>query len=44
MAEISPITLRIESSIWEKFKEQIPRTKTLNEALVELIKKEVKKK
>lgn len=36
--EISPLTLKIEKEIWEKFKEKIPRTKTLNDALVELIK------
>lgn len=40
---INPITLEIEKEIWDKFKEQTPRTKTLNEAVVELIKKEITK-
>lgn len=39
---ISPITLEIDKTLWDKFKEQTPRTKTLNEALVELIKEAVK--
>lgn len=38
---IKPITLEIEKEIWDKFKEIIPRTITLNQALVELIKKEI---
>jgi hypothetical protein len=40
---IKPITLEIEESVWQKFKEQTPRTKTLNEAIVELIKRDVEK-
>jgi hypothetical protein len=42
--EISPITLKIDKEIWEKFKEKTPRTITLNDAIVELIKKETNKK
>lgn len=41
---IKPITLEIEKELWDKFKERIPRTKTLNEALIELIKQFVYKK
>ena len=40
---IKPITIEIESSIWQKFKESIPRTKRLNDAVVELIEREVTK-
>lgn len=36
--------LVIENVLWEKFKEKIPRTITLNDAIVELIAREVKKK
>jgi len=43
MEKIKPLTLDIEKKIWNKFKEQTPRTITLNEALVQLIKKEVEK-
>ena len=41
--KVKPITLEIEEEVWIKFKEQTPRTITLNEAIVELIKKEVEK-
>ena len=44
MAKIKPITLEIEEELWIKFKEKTPRTITLNDKLVELIKKEVNKK
>jgi len=44
METIKPITLEIEKKIWESFKLIIPRTITLNDAVVELIKKEIKKK
>ena len=40
---IKPITLEIEKDLWEKFKGIVTRDKTLNEALIELIEKEVKK-
>ena len=29
--------LEVEDDLWEEWKDQIPRSKTLNEALVELI-------
>lgn len=35
--KIKPITLEIDKEKWDKFKERIPRTKTLNDAIVELI-------
>jgi len=38
---IKPITLEIDKALWESFKEIVPRTITLNEALVQLIEKEV---
>ncbi len=44
MAKIKPITLEIEKELWFKFKEKVPRTQTLNDKLIELIKKEVDKK
>ena len=43
MAKIKPITLEIEEELWIKFKEKIPRTITLNDKLIELIVREVKK-
>lgn len=39
---IKPITIEIEKELWDKFKDAIPRTITLNDAIVELIEKEVK--
>jgi hypothetical protein len=41
MEKIKPLTLEIEKELWDKFKEFIPRTTTLNEAVVDLIKKEL---
>jgi|24BtaG_2_1085350.scaffolds.fasta_scaffold06121_2 hypothetical protein len=41
--EIKPITLVVDEELWRRFKEVTPRTITLNDAVVELIKKEVKK-
>jgi len=38
---IKPITLEIEEELWKKFKAITTKDKTLNEAVVELIKKEV---
>lgn len=35
------LTLDIDDVLWEKFKEKVPHTKTMNQAVVELIKKEV---
>jgi len=34
----------INSETWEKFKNKIPRSKTINEFLVEMIEEEIKKK
>ena len=36
---IRPLTLEIEKELWKKFKFGVPRTITLNDAVVELIKK-----
>lgn len=41
---IKPITLEIDKDLWKKFKGIVTRDKTLNEFLIELIEKEVKKK
>ena len=38
---IKPITLEIEEELWLEFKKTVPRTITLNHALINLIKKEV---
>lgn len=35
------ITLSIDEELWEKFKKTVPRTKSLNDALIELISREV---
>ena len=35
--KIKPITLEIESEIWESFKELTPRTIKLNDAVCDLI-------
>ncbi len=43
MVKIKPITIEIEESIWNKFKDLIPRSITLNEAVVALIDKETKR-
>jgi len=42
MEEINPLSLIIEREVWEKFKKIIPRDKKLNDAVVDLIKKEIK--
>ena len=44
MVNIKPITLEIEKRIWDKFKEITPRIITLNDAIVNLIIKEVNRK
>lgn len=36
--------LKIKNGLWKKFKDSIPRSKTLNIALIELIEREVNKK
>lgn len=38
---IRPITLEIDEDLWTEFKETVPRSKTLNQALVELIERAV---
>lgn len=38
MEKIKPLTLEIEPKLWVKFKEKVPRTITLNDKVVELIK------
>jgi hypothetical protein len=42
--EINAITLRINKDTWELFKSIIPRTITLNKAIINLIEKEIKRK
>ena len=39
--KIKPLTLEIDNELWEEFKEQTSRSITLNNKVVELIKKEV---
>lgn len=39
--EIKPLTLKIKRGTWEIFKSMTPRTKTLNETIVQLIHKEI---
>lgn len=41
---IKPLTLWIDKKLWDSFKELVPRTITLNDAVVQLIKKEVSRK
>jgi hypothetical protein len=36
--------IKINPELWEKFKDKIPRAKTINEALIEIIEKEVHEK
>jgi hypothetical protein len=38
------LTVNIEKKLWIKFKERVPRSITLNDAVVKLIEKEVNKK
>ena len=42
--KIKPITLEIEKEVWEEFKERVPRSITLNDKVVELIKQFISKK
>jgi len=44
MVKVKPITLEIDDDLWNKFKESIPRTIKLNDAIVRLIEKKVTKK
>lgn len=39
MKTIRPITLEIEEVIWKEFKSNVTRDQTLNDKIVELIKK-----
>ena len=39
--KIKPITLEIDKDLWNKFKNSIPRTITLNEAIINLIKEKL---
>lgn len=41
---IKTFLLEIPEEIWEKWKERIPRSVSLNKALIELLKKEAEKK
>jgi hypothetical protein len=36
-------TIKVEDELWEKFKRTITKDKTINEAVVELIRKKVEK-
>lgn len=42
--KIKPITLEIDADLWEQFKTLTPRNIKLNDAVVKLIEKEVKRK
>lgn len=42
--KIKPITLEIEKEMWDEFKNEIPRTISLNQAIVLLIKQHLIKK
>jgi len=33
--------LRVDEELWKKFKEMVPKTKTMNEALIEMIREKV---
>lgn len=43
MEIIKPITLMIDRNLWNEFKISIPRNIKLNDAIVDLIKKHLKK-
>lgn len=42
--KIKPITLEVEEDLWVDFKNTVPRTKTLNQAIVELIENSLEEK
>ena len=42
--KIKPLTLVIEKELWDKFKEKVPRTIKLNDAVVDLIKEHISKR
>jgi len=41
--KIKPITLEIEKELWDKFKNVTPRDITLNDAVVDLIRRKIGK-
>ena len=43
MALITPISVKLEESLWKEFKSTINRDKTLNQAVVELIQEHINK-
>ena len=42
--KIKKFLLEIPEEVWEKWKDKVPRSISLNKALIELLKKEGKKK
>lgn len=44
MEKIKPLTIEIDKEVWDQFKERVPRTITLNDKVVELIKQFLYKK
>ena len=44
MGNNNKITLNIDDKLWEKFKERVPRTISLNDKIVQLIKEFLYKK
>ena len=42
--KIKPITLKIEKEIWDKFKDNVPSSVSLNDALIQLIQDYLKSK
>ena len=43
MTKIKPLTLEIEEKIWTQYKLTVPRDITLNDSVVQLIEKKVRK-
>jgi len=41
---VKTFLLEVPEKVWEKWKETVPRSTSLNKALIELLKKEGKKK
>ena len=44
MVNVKPITLEIDQNLWDKFKDKVPRSITLNNAIVTLIEKYLKRR
>lgn len=40
---IKPLTLEIDKKVWEKYKLTVPRGKSLNQSIVDLIEEKLKK-